>query len=365
MYFLDTRFILLVPLFVAVYWAIGSRWRNAWLLIATLGWIGFFSLQTLIAFAVMMLAVVYPTVVLAARALRSKQESKANQIGWVGIAALVGVATFLRVHNVAPFVEIPNMILQWVGFSYFLLKGIHVIRSVAKSIHTPPSLWVLTQYFFFLPTLTSGPLYRIDGFESQLAATKQFAAIDLQTGAQRITIGLFKKVVVVHALAELGTSLQWSGAAHPGAYVLTYATLYLDFSGYSDIAIGFGRWLGFSVPENFKNPFAATTMSQFWRNWHSSLGDWLRETWFIPMGGMRASGVRLSAIVVSSMILVGLWHEFKVKWILWSLYHGCILVIEQFFRIKPLATRTASRWQRYARIVLVQIIAAGGMFAFL
>src|SRR6185436_11986149 len=123
--------------------------------------------------------------------------------------------------------------------------------------------------------------------------------------------------------------------------------------GYSDIAIGIGRLFGFDVPENFKHVFTATTLTQFWRNWHASLGDWLRENLFIPMGGIRAVGLRLSAIVMFSMLLCGAWHDFQWRFIGWGAYQGLLLLVENWLGVKPLnAYRTPwpKRWLRYALV---------------
>src|SRR5439155_17816184 len=136
-----------------------------------------------------------------------------------------------------------------------------------------------------------------------------------------------KTVVAVPFLKTFAVALHVRGPAmQPAAFVVTYAMLFLDFSGYSDIAIGIGRLLGFEVPENFKNVFTATTLTQFWRNWHATLGDWLRENVFIPMGGVRAKGWKLSSIVLGSMFIIGLWHAFALPFILWGLYHGTLLL---------------------------------------
>src|SRR5262249_17570373 len=145
----------------------------------------------------------------------------------------------------------------------------------------------------------------------------------------------------------------------------TYAMLFLDFSGYSDVAIGIGRLFRFEVPENFKHVFTATTLTQFWRNWHATLGDWLRETVFIPLGGIRARGWQLSAIVVVSMLLVGLWRGYRWIFVAWGVFHGVALLLENRLGVKPLRAHRTPWWQLGLRYALVQAVVVAGMFAFI
>jgi alginate O-acetyltransferase complex protein AlgI len=282
------------------------------------------------------------------------------------------VATVLRLRMVL-FPELAQStsalsdeVLHWIGFSYFLLKSIHVMLATSRGIVAVPTLVGLVQYVLFFPTLTAGPIYRFDVFSQQLDAPKAAAWSDLHDGLLRILVGMAKKVVVVPFLKTLSINLHARGVAfEPAAYVVTYAMLFLDFSGYSDIAIGIGRLLGFEVPENFKHVFTATTLTQFWRNWHATLGDWVRENVFIPMGGVRATGWQLSAIVVFSMLIVGLWHGYQWIFIGWGVFHGVMLLIENRLGVKPLRAHRTPWWQLWLRYALVQAVVIAGMFAFI
>jgi D-alanyl-lipoteichoic acid acyltransferase DltB (MBOAT superfamily) len=369
MYFLDPRFLAFVPVFVAAYWAAG-RWQRPVLLAANLGWLCWFSPATLLALTAISLGLVGPVAALAARSRAAGDELRANRIGWAGVALLIAVAIALRGRAFLPDVALSatvlgDPILHWIGFSYFLLKCIHVMRASARGIVAPPTAAELLHYALFLPTLTSGPLYRLDAFVAQLDAPKQLTWDTIYDGLLRCLRGVAKKVVVVRALGAVVADLHARPLAwQPLTFVALYVLLYFDFSGYTDIAIGFGRLLGFEVPENFKQPFTATTLTQFWRNWHATLGDWLRENVFIPLGGLRAEGVRLSAIVLGNMLVVGAWHGFSLVFLAWGAYHGTLLLVENWLGVKPLRPHRTPRWRLWLRYGVIQAAAAGGMFAF-
>lgn len=372
MYFLDYRFLTFAPLFVLVYWLVGARLRNAVLLAGAAAWLAYFSPQTLVALAVLTVGIIFPAARLAGRARAAGDERRAKAIGWIGAGALLAVTVALRLKAyflpevVLSGAPAADELLHWIGFSYFLLKGLHVLFATSRGIVAVPGLATLLTYQLFLPTLTSGPLYRVDAFGAELAAEKRPSWEHLEAGLLRILIGLAKKVVVVPILTAWIVALHGRGVAlEPPAYVLTYAMLFLDFSGYSDIAIGLGRLFGFTVPENFKSPFTSTTLTQFWRNWHVTLGDWQRENVFIPLGGVRAKGWQLAGIVMFSMIIVGLWHGFRGVFLLWGLYHGTAMLLENRLGVRPLHAHRTPKWKLYLRYALVQAVVIGGMFMFI
>lgn len=370
MYFLDYRFLAFVPLLFVAYWLAGQRLRNGVLFAGNLAWLVYFTPATLVALAALTAGAIYPLSVIASRAHGRGDVRSARIAAWSGVGVLTVVATFLRLRAFLPELTLSEIgltdaLLHWLGFSYFLLKGIHVLFATSRGILPAPSLWELLHYVLFVPTLTSGPIYRLDEFTQQLAAPKSLTWDDLHDGLLRILIGMGKKVVVVPFLISFAANLHAGGIAkQPVAYVATYAMLFLDFSAYSDIAIGLGRLFGFAVPENFKSPFTATTLTQFWRNWHATLGDWLRENIFIPMGGARAKGWHMAGIVVFSMVFVGVWHGFHWMFFAWGLYHGTALLVENRLRIRPLHAHRTPRWRMWLRYAIVQAVVVGGMFIF-
>ncbi len=370
MFFLDERYLALVPCLCVVYWLGRGTFRNWILLVFNIAWLAVFSLATAVALTAVTLAFVYPVAWYGNR-LREAFPERARRIAWFGVAGVIAIASVLRLRGyILPALNLSDpdriaRLLQWIGFSYFVLKCIYVLTAIARGIVAMPGPVQLLQYVLFLPTITSGPIYRLDTFTEQLAAPKRLSTALIHDGAARVVIGMAKKVVAVPFLSSGFAMLYARGIAFkPPAFVLLYVVLYLDFSGYTDIAIGIGRMLGFDVPENFKDPFRATTLTQFWRNWHATLGDWLRENVFIPMGGVRATGWRLSFIVLASMFVIGLWHAFALRFILWGLYHGTLLLIENRLNVKPLRRHRTKWWQLGLRYAIVQAFVIGGMFAF-
>lgn len=155
------------------------------------------------------------------------------------------------------------------------------------------------------------------------------------SGARRFVLGLGKKVLLADALSVpadeifalspelLNVPVSWFGVA---CYTLQ---IYLDFSAYSDMAIGLGRMFGFEIRENFKYPYVATSITQFWRRWHISLSSWFRDYLYIPLGGNRVPTARLCVNLVAVFALCGFWHGASWNFIAWKLFHGAFLVVER------------------------------------
>ena len=159
----------------------------------------------------------------------------------------------------------------------------------------------------------------------------------------RFSVGLFKKVLIANVLGELCNSL---GVSMLGGWVYALASslqIYYDFSGYSDMAIGLGMVFGFSFPENFNYPYISSSVAEFWRRWHISLGSWFRDYVYIPLGGNRVSFVKWIRNILVVWMLTGLWHGAEWTFVLWGLYFAVFLVLEKlckgFFAKLPKAVK--------------------------
>ena len=169
----------------------------------------------------------------------------------------------------------------------------------------------------------------------QLPQQRNHRLDDIASGFPRFALGLTKKVVIADSLApmvdacfatpadEMTTAVAWLGAI---GYTLQ---LYFDFSGYSDMAIGLGRMLGFRLPENFARPYSSATITEFWRRWHMSLSRWFRDYVYLPMGGNRRGSRTTYRNLTIVFVLVGFWHGANWTFLVWGLYHGALLVIER------------------------------------
>jgi alginate O-acetyltransferase complex protein AlgI len=184
------------------------------------------------------------------------------------------------------------------------------------------------------PQLVAGPIVRYRTIENYLDERK--IDIDLVwSGVNRFCFGLFKKVVIANstgALVQKYLEVQFYDLSSPEAWfgiTLFSVQLYFDFSGYSDMAIGLARIFGFRIEENFKHPYAAISVSDFYRRWHISLGKFFRDYVYIPLGGNRRSQNRNIMVVWT---LTGLWHGASWNFVLWGFYFGCFMLIEKYMR---------------------------------
>lgn len=188
-------------------------------------------------------------------------------------------------------------------------------------------------YVSFFPQLLQGPIIRYENIRNQFIGRSSSwdGAI---SGVRRFIVGLGKKVLIADNIALIASSIysspDFSGTAALWLAAICYTLqLYFDFSGYCDMAIGLGRIFGFRIPENFKYPYAATSITDFWRRWHISLSLWFRDYIYIPLGGNRVNKSRFMLNILIVWSLTGLWHGASWNFVLWGLYYGILLLIEK------------------------------------
>ncbi|MCI8609771.1 MAG: MBOAT family protein [Firmicutes bacterium] len=198
-------------------------------------------------------------------------------------------------------------------------------------------------YVALFPQLIAGPIVVYASVEQQLdPCRRQRSVAAVYEGARRFIIGLAKKALLANGLGEFTALLGTMGAEEGSVLfywirIISFAMqIYFDFSGYSDMAIGLGRMLGFSFPENFNYPYIAGSITEFWRRWHMTLGGWFREYVYIPLGGNRVSATRwvLNLFVVWG--LTGLWHGAAWNFVVWGLFHGFLLMMEKLWLLRLL-----------------------------
>jgi alginate O-acetyltransferase complex protein AlgI len=229
--------------------------------------------------------------------------------------------------------------LRWIGFSYIAFRLLHTIRDSQSGRLPFVSLSEYVVYVIFFPALTAGPIDRIERFVSDLRRPIDVTPEVLGEAGKRLAIGMFKKFAVADVLAMV--SLNATNALQVRttgwAWVILYAfafQIYFDFSGYTDIAIGLGRLLGFKLPENFNAPYLKPNLTQFWNNWHMTLTQWFRAYFFNPLTRALRSGKRSLPIPViilitqvGTMVLIGLWHGVMWNFVIWGVWHGLGLFI--------------------------------------
>lgn len=214
-------------------------------------------------------------------------------------------------------------------------------------------------YILFIPTFTSGPILKFRDF---MADSKQPYKVDstmFEAGVKRIILGLFKKIVLVTWMTQVFDQvLKQELHTHESLFLMIwfYALIYFDFSGYSDIAVGFGRLMGYNVPENFKKPFLSPTLTQYWRNWHATLGDWFRDHIFMFFSRKTPSRFTAACLSILIMVLIGLWHGFSWLYLVWGIYHGVLLALENLLQLSTVNKKKMSKTHFYLRCLGVQIL---------
>jgi alginate O-acetyltransferase complex protein AlgI len=229
--------------------------------------------------------------------------------------------------------------IRWLGFSYIAFRLLHTIRDRISGRLPPVSLSEYMIYIIFFPTLTAGPIDRIERFVGDLRRPLDLTAADVGDSGKRLLVGMFKKFAVADLLAMIALNAINAHQVHSAgwAWILLYAfslQIYFDFSGYTDIAIGLGRLLGFTLPENFKAPYLKPNLTLFWNNWHITLTQWFRSYFFNPLTrALRTGKKNLSIPIIifltqmATMILIGLWHGVTLNFVAWGTWHGLGLFI--------------------------------------
>ena len=223
-----------------------------------------------------------------------------------------------------------------VGISFFTFQALsYVIDVYRKEVAVQKNYGKLLLYISFFPQLIAGPIVRYKDIAREIDE-RTVTVRQIAFGLRRFIVGLGKKVLIANAMgaaadyifnhgaANINILAAWIGAA---AYLMQ---IYYDFSGYSDMAIGLGKMFGFHFKENFNHPYIASTVQEFWRRWHISLSSFFRDYVYIPLGGNRKGKFRtvLNRIIV--FFLTGLWHGANWTFILWGLFHGFFLLLEEF-----------------------------------
>ncbi len=221
-----------------------------------------------------------------------------------------------------------------VGISFYTFQTLsYTLDLYRRNIEVERSLLRFAVYVSFFPQLVAGPIVRASDFLPQLNRTPNVSRNRFDDGFTLIFQGLFKKVVIADLLGGLGVDAVFANPSEFSSldlllalYGYTYQ-IYNDFSGYSDIAIGAARVMGFDLPENFNRPYHSQNVREFWTRWHISLSTWLRDYLYISLGGNRRGSRRTNVNLMVTMLLGGLWHGAALNFVLWGAYHGLLLVL--------------------------------------
>ena len=286
---------------------------------------------------------------------KSELEKKRKILLLLSLFLNLGLLAYFKYANF--FVENLNSSLQLMGFksvawtsvilpigiSFYTFQTLTYSIDIYRRIHKP--LIKVTDYMLYIlsfPQMIAGPIVRYKTIAAQLI-NREEKIDDKLMGFYRFSIGLAKKVLIANVMAEqadlvfdselssLDTTSAWIGMI---AYTFQ---IYFDFSGYSDMAIGLGKILGFKFPENFDAPYISQSISEFWRRWHITLGSFMKNYLYIPLGGNRSKSKRRVFFNLWLVFLLsGLWHGAEWNFIIWGAYHGLFLIMDRIFLLKLL-----------------------------
>ena len=271
-----------------------------------------------------------------------------------------GVATWNGVLAAAGVPGLPwAPILLPIGISFFTFHAISYLVDIYRGVARHLVSFVdFGLYIAFFPQLIAGPIVRFHEIRDQLLH-RQETVDAASAGLYRFALGLGKKVLIADTVAPIanavfGTPTEQLSAGVSLLGILAYTVqLYFDFSGYSDMALGLALLFGIRLPENFDRPYAARSITEFWRRWHMSLSRWFREYLYIPLGGNRGSNVATYRNLVIVFLLTGLWHGANWTFVVWGAYHGTLLLIERATGAGRDARPRARPWQLVTIVLAV------------
>lgn len=261
------------------------------------------------------------------------------------------------------FHHVPHIVLP-IGISFYTFQTLSYTIDVYRShVKATRNFIDFVAYVTIFPQLIAGPIVRYVDIEHQLR-NKAISVSNFALGVERFVIGFAKKMLIANSCAEvadsifatpvpeLSTGWSWIGIA------MYSFQIYFDFSGYSDMAIGLGKMLGFHFLENFNYPYISKNIREFWRRWHISLSTWFRDYVYIPLGGNQGKTSRVYLNLLIVFFVTGLWHGASWNFIIWGLFHGFFIVIERagFDRILNLA------WKPVQHLYTLMIVMVGWVF---
>lgn len=332
------------PVFLGVYFLAKKEYKN---MVALLGSLAFYVVGGRL-FTIILLGSIVLDYYIVKRITVTKGEERRFMF-WLSIGLNVVMLAYFKYANF--FVE--NLIAlvgqgEWVrialpiGISFFTFQKMSYTIDVHKGTHKElKNLSDYALYIILFPQLIAGPIVRYNEIADELEDREKNDTIDYKLiGLFRFTVGLAKKVLIANVLGEAAAQYFSADPSSLSFYqawlgALLYAfQIYFDFSGYSDMAIGIGKMLGFNFPENFNFPYIARNITEFWKRWHMTLTRWMRDYLYIPLGGNRVSNGQMYLNLSIVFLVSGLWHGASWNFVIWGAFHGMFLIFDRLFLLK-------------------------------
>jgi alginate O-acetyltransferase complex protein AlgI len=341
-----TFLVYFLPIFLLLYHLVPHKFKNAVILIASIYFYSWGGPK----FIFVILGTTFLDYFLVNAMHNQKTKSAKNKFLVVSLCLNLGLLFYFKYCNF--FIDNINALLgteiSWlkvvlpIGISFYTFESLTYVIDVYRGVHKPlKNFWHYQTYILLFPKLIAGPIVRYHEIADQITnREKNYTSSIKLSGFLIFCIGLAKKTIIANTLGiqadavfklppeQIDTIAAWVGA-------LAYSfQIYFDFSGYSDMAIGLGKMMGFKFPENFNNPYTSKSITEFWRRWHMTLGTWMKNYLYIPLGGNQVNNFKLYRNLIFVFLISGLWHGASWNFILWGAYHGLFLVLERLFLIK-------------------------------
>lgn len=343
-----------LPIFLGVYYLADKSYKNGVILVGSIIFYAWGAPKFIYA----ILATTTLDFFLVQKMWHAQNETLRKVFLLISLTLNIGLLFFFKYSNF--FVDNINLVLhsvgiqeiKWlklalpIGISFYTFETLTYVIDVYRRVHKPLNhFWNYQTYILLFPKLIAGPIIRYHEISEQLTNRQMNGTEDGRLGGfYRFVIGLSKKVLIANimgAQADAIYGLNVAEISSTTAWIASFAytfQIYFDFSGYSDMAIGLGKMMGFTFPENFNNPYTATSITDFWRRWHITLGSWMRNYLYIPLGGNQVKHKwRLYFNLWIVFLLSGFWHGAAWSFIVWGAYHGLFLVWERLYGLRILA----------------------------
>ena len=366
MLFNSLQFAVFLPVVFLIYWAIPNKFRWFLLLVASY----FFYMSWNPKYVVLILfttAISYTAAILI-----EKQAKKANKKIILAVAAVLclGVLFFFKYFNFASSsvsVILSIFKIKWnpvvinillpVGISFYTFQTLSYVIDVYRGeTEAERHFGKYATFVSFFPQLVAGPIERTNNLLPQIKEEHHFDYDSASYGLKQMAWGYFKKIVIADTIAKYSglvfeNPLYYKGFALVLAAVLFSIQIYCDFSGYSDIAIGAAKLFGINLMTNFRSPYFAQSIREFWSRWHISLSTWFRDYIYIPLGGNRVGKIRHAANLMITFLVSGLWHGASWTFVVWGGLHGLAQIVENL--LFPQKNNSSKGIIKYVRILAV------------
>lgn len=338
-----TFLIYVLPLFLLAYHIVPNKYKNGFILAFSI----FFYSWGGPKFIFAILGTTFLDFFLVNAMHNAKTKSGKRQFLILSLCLNLGLLFYFKYCNffVDNFNQLLGLDIQFakvilpIGISFYTFESLTYVVDVYRGVHKPlKSFWQYQTYILLFPKLIAGPIVRYHDIADQITnREKNYTPEAKLSGILIFCLGLAKKVILANTLGmqadavfKLPADQLDMAAAWVGAVAYTFQ-IYFDFSGYSDMAIGLCKIMGFRIPENFNNPYISSSITEFWRRWHITLGAWMKNYLYIPLGGNKTTNTKLYRNLIIVFLLSGLWHGASWNFVLWGAYHGLFLVLERLF----------------------------------